>query len=122
MKDYIQAQLLELGNDVRKAAIPDASKQTTLWCVDKMPLLYAQFCQTNESRYGDELKRLVQGALDDLANGTTASGETQKLGASITERLRALHEREGIPSLNLRTPRTAPVRPSKSPARPAKKS
>jgi hypothetical protein len=106
MKDAVQTQLSELGKHVRNARISDDSKQTTLWCVSKLPGLYADFCQTNDSRYGDEIARLVQGALDDLANGKTASKETMKLGASITERLRSLHEESGIPHLRLKSPRT----------------
>jgi hypothetical protein len=107
MKDAVQVQLTKLGNHVRDAAISDASKQTTLWCVSKLPVLYAKFCQTYESRYGDEISRLVQGALDDLANSKTASKETIKLGASIAERLRLLHEQSGIPVLNLKSSRTS---------------
>jgi len=110
MKDPVQVQLARLGNDVRRAAISDASKQTTLWCVSKLPILYAKFCQTYESRYGDEISRLVQGALDDLADSKTASKETMKLGASITERLRFLHEESGIPVLKLKSARTSASR------------
>jgi hypothetical protein len=113
MKDAVQVQLTNLGNDVRQAAISDASKQTTLWCVSKLPILYAKFCQTYESRYGDEIARLVQGALDDLANSETASKETMKLGASITKRLRLLHEESGIPGLNLKLPCSVPPRSQK---------
>ena len=108
MKDPVQVQLARLGNDVRRAAISDASKQTTLWCVSKLPPLYAKFCQTYESRYGDEITRLVQVALNDLANSKTASKETQKLGVKITERLRLLHAQSGIPDLNIKSLRTSP--------------
>jgi hypothetical protein len=110
MKDAVQVQLTKLGDQVRDAAISDASKQTTLWCVSKLPVLYAQFCQNYESRYGDEITRLVQGALDDLAYSNTASKETMKLGSSITERLRLLHEQSGIPVLNIKSSRTTSSR------------
>jgi len=110
MKDPVQLQLAKLGSQVRAAAISDAGKQTTLWCVSKLPPLYAKFCETNESRYGDEITRLVQGALDDLTNSETSCQETVKLGASITERLRLLHEQSGIPVLNLKSLRTSPSR------------
>jgi len=110
MKDAVQVQLTKLGDQVRDAAISDDSKQTTLWCVSKLPVLYTQFCQNYESRYGDEITRLVQGALDDLAYSNTASKETMKLGASITERLRLLHEQSGIPVLNIKASRTTPSR------------
>ena len=114
MRDVLQVQLAKLGDDVRRAAISDDSKQTTLWCVGQLPILYAKFCQTYESRYGEEITRLVQGALDDLASSKTASTETQKLGASITQRLRLLHEQSGIPGLNLKSPRTPAPRSRKA--------
>jgi hypothetical protein len=124
MEDVVQVQLTKLGNHVQDAAISADSKQTTLWCVSKLPILYAKFCQTYESRYGDEITRLVQGALDDLANSKTACKETMKLGANITERLRLLHEQSGIPVLNLKSSRSAagrgtskhmPVKPRRVP-------
>src|SRR5262249_8451847 len=114
MEKAIQDQLSELGDEVRAAAIPDASKRTTLWCVDKLPSLYSQFCLTYESRYGEEISRLVQGALNEL-NSKTAGKAEQQLAASLTKRLRLLHERSGIPELNLKMPRSLPPR-SRRPA------
>jgi hypothetical protein len=114
MEKTIQVQLAELGDEVRAAAIPDASKRTALWCVDKLPSLYAQFRNTYESRYGEEITRLVQGALNELLNSNAAGKAGKELAASMTERLRLLHERSGIPSLNLKTPRPAPPRARKA--------
>jgi hypothetical protein len=107
MKDAVQVQLAKLGNEVRDAAIPDASKRTTLWCVGKLPVLYAKFRETYESRYGEEITRLVQAALDDLANSKIACKETMKLRTSITECLRLLHEQSGIPVLNIKSSGTS---------------
>lgn len=115
MEHAIQVQLVALGDEVRSAAIPDASKQTALWCVDKLPTLYAQFRLSYESRYGDEISRLVQGALTELVSSATASVATQELAARITERLRLLHEQSGIPGLNLK-----PTRPTTPRSRKAK--
>jgi len=114
MENALQVQLAKLDDAVRAAAISDASKQTTLWCVGKLPTLYAQFRLTCESRYGDEITRLVEGALDDLVNSKTACAETQKLATNITERLRRLHEQSGIPGLNFKPPRTSPPRSRKA--------
>jgi hypothetical protein len=114
MEHTIQVQLVALGDEVRSAAIPTASKRTALWCVDKLPTLYAQFRLTNESRYGDEIARLVQGALSELVSSETASPATQELAASMTERLRLLHEESGIPGLNLRPPRSTSARARKA--------
>lgn len=114
MEHAIQVQLAELGNDVRAAAIPAASKQTTLWCVDRLPTLYANFRLTYESRYGEEITRLVQGAMNELVSSATASAATQKLAASIIERLHLLHEQTGIPKLTLKPPRPSPPRSRKA--------
>jgi hypothetical protein len=108
MEHAIQIQLVALGDEIRSARIPNASKQTALWCVDKLPNLYAKFRLTYESRYGEEIARLVQGALTDLVSSPTASPATQELAASMNERLRLLHEQSGIPALNLKPLRQAP--------------
>jgi hypothetical protein len=113
MEHAIQIQLVALGDEIRSAAIPDTSKRTALWCVDKLPTLYAKFRLTYESRYGEEIARLVQGALTDLVSGPTASPATQELAASMNERLRLLHEQSGIPALNLKPLRPAPPRARK---------
>jgi hypothetical protein len=114
MENAIQDQLAELGDAVRSAAIPSASKEKALWCVDKLPTLYAKFRMTYESRYGDEITRLVQGALHELVSSDAASPATHELAASMTERLRLLHEQSGIPELNLKLPRPAPPRTRKA--------
>ena len=114
MEHAIQIQLVALGDEIRSARIPNASKQTALWCVDKLPSLYAKFRLTYESRYGEEIARLVQGALTELVSGATASPATQELAASMSERLRLLHEQSGIPALNLKPLRPAPPRARKT--------
>lgn len=105
MKDTVPVQLEKIANDVRAAAISDASKQSMLSCIDKLPTLYAKFRKSYESRDGEEIARLLQGALDDLANSKPACAATQELGTKITERIRQLHEKSGIPGLNLKAPR-----------------
>jgi hypothetical protein len=114
MEHAIQVQLAAIGDEVRSAAIPDASKQTALWCVDKLPTLYAQFRLSYESRYGDEISRLVQGALNELVSSETANVATQELAANITGRLQLLHEQSGIPRLTLKPPRPATPRARKA--------
>jgi len=114
MENAIKVELAELGERVRAAEIPDASKQQILWCVGKLPTLYAKFRQTYESRYGEEITRLVQGALNELVNSKPDCAAAQKLAVSVTERLRLLHERSGIPMLSLKLPRTSPPRSRKA--------
>ena len=113
MSEALQAQLAVLGRKVRAAAIPEDCKHTTDWCIGKLPILYAKFRETNESRYGEEITRLVQGALKELTTSHGACPEAQKLATNITDRLRRLHERFGLPRLNLKPPAALPTRARK---------
>lgn len=108
MDKALQALLAALGNQVRAAAIPDGCKQTAAGCLGQLPTLYAQFRQTNESRYGDEITRLVQWMLKGLAQSNTEGPEARKLEASLINRLRLFHERFGIPPLNFKPYRASP--------------
>jgi len=112
MDDVIQAKLTVLGNEVRDAAIPDQCKQTTLWCLKQLPALYTKFGLTNESRYSEEITRLVQGLVVEL-NGKSGSPEAQKLATSIPDSLRLLHEEFGLPVIHLKAPRVATTRSRK---------
>ena len=114
MDAAIQKELTVLGKRVQAAAIPDAGKQTVLWCIRQLPTLYAKFSLTNESRYGDEITRLVQGVLKELGQGKTAFPEAQKLATSIADRFRLLHEQSGLPALHLKSPRATPARSRKT--------
>jgi hypothetical protein len=102
MDKTLQAQLAVLGKKVRAAAIPDGSKHTTDWCIGKLPTLYAKFRQTNESRYGAEITRLVQGMLGELTSIEETYPGAQRLSANITHRLQLLHEQFGLPRLSFK--------------------
>ena len=103
MDKAFQAQLSALGNEVRKATIPSGCKQYAVRCMETLPTLYDKFYQTNESRYGDEITRLVQAVLNDMALSERACPETQRLAIHITESLLLLHERFGLAALSLRS-------------------
>ncbi|MBL8799991.1 MAG: hypothetical protein JNM56_39275 [Planctomycetia bacterium] len=113
MDDVIQAKLAVLGNEVRDAAIPDQCKQTTLWCLKQLPALYAKFGLTNESRYSEEITRLVQGLVVEL-NGKASGADGQKLATTIPDSLRSLHEEFGLPELTLKAPRVTATRSRKT--------
>lgn len=111
----VQVHFKALGAKVQAAALPVESKHTAVWCLEKLPTLYALFLQTNESRYGDEISSLVRGVLYELANSESAYSAAQQLATTMTRRLHALHEQLGLPGLDLRTPRTsAPHAPAGS--------
>jgi hypothetical protein len=102
MEETLQAQLTVLGNEVGALAIPDRCKQTAAWCLGQLPPLYAKFRQTSESRYGEEITRLVQGVVKELIQNKATCPEAQCLAASMTDRLRALHEQLGLPGLKFK--------------------
>jgi hypothetical protein len=104
MDQTLQGQLATLGNEIQAAAIPEAGKKTAAWCIGQLPALYAHFHRTHESRYGDEITRLVRGVLKELANGKKACPESQELAVKIVSRFRLFHEEFGLPALVLPTP------------------
>lgn len=67
--------------------------KTMTWCLDRLPGLYGEFVRTYEKRYGDEIRRLVQGLLVNVSQAALAQ--------AILDHLLAMHERLGIPDLNL---------------------
>ena len=101
---------LALGEDaVRTTAVPADRKEVIVGSVKRLSALYAKFRETNESRYGDEITRLVQSVLKDLE----ACPEARKLDAAFREKLRLLHEELGVPPLALR-PAPPPPGPKKA--------
>ena len=112
MDEAVQALIATLGEEVRAAALPDTCNHTATWCVAQLPTLYAKFRQTNETRYAEEITRLVQGLLTELAKSKTSSS-TQR-GADITARFRDFHERFGLPELGLKSPPVPKTRSRKA--------
>src|SRR5262249_2026781 len=102
MGETLAAQLAALADEVRAGALPEVCKHSVVWCLDQLPSLYANFRQTSESRDGDQITRLVEGLLKELAASQRVAPEAKPLGAGIMDRLQRLHEEFGIPGLNLR--------------------
>jgi len=71
----------------------DQNLKTMIWCLDRLPGLYSEFVRTYEKRYGDEIRRLVHGLLAKVSQAALAQ--------VIFDHLLAMHERLGIPDLNL---------------------
>jgi hypothetical protein len=113
MDDALQVHLTALRKDVGAARIPSDCKHTAGWFMAQLPALYAKLRQTSESRYGEEITRLVQGVLFELAKSKTGGVAAQQLAASITDRLRLLHEQVGLPGLRLKSPGALPNRKRK---------
>ncbi len=103
----MQAHFKKLEDAVQATAVPDGRKQFIATSVGKLAALYVKFRETSESRYGDEITRLVQWILDELQ----ACPEARKLDADFREGLRLLHEQLGLPGLTLKLPAAAPKPP-----------
>ncbi len=114
MGDALQAQFVELVGEVEAAAIPGAAKHSAVWCVRQLPALYAKFHQTSESRYGEEITRLVRAVLRMLSDPPGTFLGTETLAASLLVRLHLFHEQFGIPRLDFGLPGAAKTRPRKA--------
>jgi hypothetical protein len=112
MDSDLQAELATIGGLVEAAPVGDRARQTVLWALNKMPSAYQQLLKTYESRYVDEIVRLVTVIRQELTNE-----DAPELAASIATRLTAMHSRRGFPSLSLKP---APPTPAKRPKRKAK--
>src|SRR5947209_598299 len=104
----IQAHFAALEEAIRKTTVPAERKEVIAGSVRRLSALYTQFRETNESRYGDEITRVVQSVLKDLE----ACPEAQKLDAAFREKLWLLHEALGLPQLTLK--RAALAKPKKA--------
>jgi hypothetical protein len=101
MPMLFQVRLAALGRGVQAAPMSDECKHTAAWCVGQLPNLYTKFQETNESRYGEEISRVVQALLNDLAASEKTRPGARKLADHITDKFRSLHEQFGLPKLRL---------------------
>jgi len=91
---------LQAVRDVVDAAdLADEARRRAAWCLGRLPRLYRELARTSESRFSDEIRRLVQALLGALGPASRKSAE------DITLRLAALHECLGLPDLNLKPAR-----------------
>ena len=109
MDSDLQAELATIEKLVEAAEAADRARPAVLWVLNRMPLLYQQLLKTYESRYVDEIVRLVTVIRQELTNE-----DAPELAATIATRLTAMHSRRGFPSLSLKP---APPAPTKRPKR-----
>jgi hypothetical protein len=102
MTEALRGELAGITSLVKAANMPGDTSHTVVWCLEQLPGLYAKFCQTHESRYGDEIRRLEQGILGELAKLPLPSPEARAVGEVVLERLRHLHERFGLAGLDFK--------------------
>jgi hypothetical protein len=109
MHESIKTHFQDLEDAIRTTAIPAERKEVIAGYVRRLPVLYTQFRETNDTRYGDEITRGVQSVLRELE----ACPEASKLDAVFREQLHLLHRELGIPTLTLKTAPAAKKTPKK---------
>lgn len=106
MHDQIRSHFAAIEAALAKTTIPEPRQQALSDLIAKLPPLYTQYRETNSSRFGDDITRVVQLLLREL--GTCP--EAAKLEADFREELHRLHEDLGIPKLPLKAPPAAKAR------------
>jgi hypothetical protein len=114
MDEAVQADLAALEAEVRTAALSEGGKHTALWYLGQLLPMYAQYRQTRESRYGEEITRLVRGLLKGITEGPSGGPSVQHLATRILDRLKILHEQLGLPGLGLPAPKSSSGRSRKA--------
>jgi hypothetical protein len=113
MDETAQAHLAALEDEVRAAALSGAGEHTALWCLGRLLPQYPEYCQTRESRYGEEITRLVRGLLKVITEDPGGGPSVQRVATRILDRLKVLHEQLGLPGLGLPAPKPTPRRSRK---------
>jgi hypothetical protein len=102
MDDALQILIDALRDQIGAADIPETGRHTATWCTGQLPGLYAKYCQTNESRHAAEITRLLRGVLAEICRAETSVPGSKAAG--IIDSFRLLHERFGLPALELSLP------------------
>jgi hypothetical protein len=110
MVDALQIQLAALKEQIGAAAFSEDCKNAATWCCGQLPALYTKLGQTNESRYREEIRRLVQSLLHELTKSISVCPEAGAIAESISGRFRLFHEQFGLPGLELKIPGPPPRR------------
>lgn len=114
MDETAQAHLDALKDEVGAAALSEDGKHTALWCLGRLLPQYAPYRQTSESRYGEEITRLVRGLLKVITEDPGGGPSVQHVATRILDRLQVLHEQLGLPRLALPAPKPSSRRSRKA--------
>ncbi len=101
--------LTALRNLARTARLAPEAKEVTLYCIDRMPDLYEDLRQTNESRFADEVAALSNTIVKRLAEPNAGADATRVSGALVAC-LRDLHERRGLAPVRYKAAAPVPAR------------
>jgi hypothetical protein len=81
---------------IESSELPSEARQTTLWCLGQLTRPYGELLRTQEQRFADAIQGLAQAMLKHLS-GYGGAG----VADAFIAHLHALHERLGLPPLNL---------------------
>lgn len=104
MDKILISTLTSLSKSVEATTVSPDCKHTVAWCLGKLPALYAHYQSTKESRYGDEITRLVQALIKELTRTTDECPEAYRIATGMSERFQVLHEHLNLPALILKNP------------------
>jgi hypothetical protein len=104
-------ELTKIQNLAAAANLSEDGQRGLTWCLKRLPVLYKQLLASDESRFHDEIQRLVQGTVKTLAEKSSPDGS--RLAQAMILSLHSLHERVGIAVLNVRSETVARERTSR---------
>src|SRR5947209_1669011 len=110
----MEVALQHIQNLVSEAKLSPEVKQQTLWALNHLPSLYADFARTYDVRYRDAINRHVQGILNTLAADPTKCPDAKRVLEGLVSQIQAMHTRLAIPSLGLKIPISKACRKPKS--------
>ncbi|MFN4261582.1 MAG: hypothetical protein ACK4RK_20045 [Gemmataceae bacterium] len=85
---------------VETATLSVETKRILTNCLDQLPPLYDQLCATYDVRFSDKIVRMEKVMLQELGKKLKENIDNQQVAAAITDRIRALHQRHGLQSLD----------------------
>jgi hypothetical protein len=94
-------ELSELHKLVTGASLTDEAKNSTLWCLGKMPKLYADFRRTDESRYLEAIAGFARAVLKRMSE-KDAGEDAGKVAEAAVGRLGEMHRRLGMAPLGIK--------------------
>ena len=99
MHEALHAHFQALQDALETTTISTESRQINAGRMGRLADIYTRFGENHESRYIEEMSRLVRLVLRELEGCPKA----QALDAPFRDKLRLLHEELGLPALNLKS-------------------
>jgi hypothetical protein len=104
MEASLLTELEGIHRVVAAARLSDEVRPSVAWCLGCLPALYGEFSRTCESRYGDEIRRLVDAVLQKVTDAAARG--------AVLDNLRAMHARLGIPYIQFAAAKQARKKPA----------